>query len=172
MLQPLPSRIPSATLQAPNVHRRIVICFSTSHEALAPFRHLHVRAFRLVENPTMPSADFCCRIRTPYDARSTLARQQISPGNAHSPSRLCPPHLRRIFPYRYRTLKILASSSRRAASYAISVRQASDLPAASFRSHLAMDTLAVRLTVPPVGSVGDFHPRVSAPGRAHKNKGR
>jgi len=32
-----------------------------------------------------------------------------------------------------------------AASYAISVRRASALPAASFRFHLAMDTLAVRL---------------------------
>jgi hypothetical protein len=56
------------------------------------------------------------------------------------------------------------------ASYAISVRRASALPAASFRFHLAMDTLAVRLTVPPVGSVGDFHSLVSAPCRAHKMK--
>jgi len=44
------------------------------------------------------------------------------------------------------------------------------LPAASFRFHLAMDTLAVQLTVPPVGSVGDFHSLVSAPCRAHKQK--
>ena len=54
-----------------------------------------------------------------------------------------------------------------AASYAISVRQASGLPAASFRSHLTVNTLAVRLTVPPAGSVGDLHPQVSAPCRAH-----
>src|ERR1051325_2709343 len=33
-----------------------------------------------------------------------------------------------------------------------------------------MDTLAVRLTVPPVGSVGDFHSLVSAPCRAHQEK--
>ncbi|RKY27064.1 MAG: hypothetical protein DRP79_03880 [Planctomycetota bacterium] len=50
-----------------------------------------------------------------------------------------------------------------AASYAIPVRRAGALPAASFRFHLAMDTLAVRLTVPPVGSVRDFHPQVGAP---------
>ena len=31
-----------------------------------------------------------------------------------------------------------------------------------------MDTLAVRLTIPPVGFVGDFHSLVSAPCRAHK----
>jgi len=54
------------------------------------------------------------------------------------------------------------------ASYVISVRQASALPAASFRFHLAMDTLAVRLTVPLTGSVGDFHSQVDAPCRAHE----
>ena len=40
--------------------------------------------------------------------------------------------------------------------YAIPVRQASVLPAASFRFHLAMDTLAVRLTVPSIGPVRDL----------------
>jgi hypothetical protein len=55
-----------------------------------------------------------------------------------------------------------------AASYAVSVRRASVLPAASFRSHLAVDTLAVRLAVPPVGPAKDFHLQVSAPGRAHE----
>ena len=35
-----------------------------------------------------------------------------------------------------------------------------------------MDTLAVRLTVPPVGSVEDFHLQVGAPCRAHHKKTR
>src|ERR1043166_3955432 len=101
-----------------------------------------------------------------------MAKLQTSPGNALSPSRLCPPHLRTSFPYRYWTLKIIAFSSNLHASYAISVRQASVLPAASFRFHLAMDTLAVQLTVPPVGSVGHFHSLVRAPCRAHnENRG-
>ncbi|NOQ86693.1 MAG: hypothetical protein GQ554_07430 [Deltaproteobacteria bacterium] len=56
------------------------------------------------------------------------------------------------------------------ASYTIPVRQASALPAASFRFHLTVDTLAVKLTVPPVGSVEDFHLPVGAPCRAHKKK--
>src|SRR6266478_2087555 len=99
-----------------------------------------------------------------------MAKLQTSPGNVLSPSRLCPPHLRTSFPYRYRTLKIIAFSSSLHASYAISVRQASALPAASFRFHLAMDTLAVRLMVPPVGSIGDFPSLVSAPCRAHSQK--
>jgi hypothetical protein len=41
------------------------------------------------------------------------------------------------------------------------------LPAASFRFHLTVDTLAVKLTVPPVGSVEVFHLLVGAPCRAH-----
>jgi len=98
------------------------------------------------------------------------ADRQTSPGNAHPPSRLCPPHLRPCFPYRYRTLKIMAFSSGTAALYAIPVRQASALPSAAFRFHLTMDTLAVRLTVPPVGPVADFHLQVSAPCRAHHKK--
>src|SRR6266404_8224895 len=99
-----------------------------------------------------------------------MAKLQISPGNALSPSRLCPPYLRTSFPYRYWTLKIVASSSSLHASYAISVRQASVLPAASFRFHLTMDTLAVQLTIPPVGFVGDLHSLVRAPCREHQGK--
>src|SRR5437667_11583418 len=100
-----------------------------------------------------------------------MAKLQTSPGNAHPPSRLCLPHLHACSPYRYWTLNLLAFSSNMHASYAISVRRASVLPAASFRFHLTMDTLAVQLTIPPVGFVGDFHSRVRAPCRAHKRKG-
>ena len=41
--------------------------------------------------------------------------------------------------------------------YAVPVRRASALPAASFRSYLSIATLAVRLTLPPVGCVKNFH---------------
>jgi len=95
----------------------------------------------------------------------------ISTGNAHPPSRFCPPHLRPCLPYRYRTLNIYASSSGMSASYAISVRQASALPAAYFRFHLTVDTLAIRLTVSPVGPVEDFHFQMCAPlPGAHKKR--
>ena len=79
----------------------------------------------------MPSADFCRFIASPLDDASPKANRQISPGIAHSPSRLCPPHIRHDFPCRYWTLKILAFSSSPDASYAVSVRRASVLPAAS-----------------------------------------
>src|SRR5215469_15500084 len=54
--------------------------------------------------------------------------------------------------------------------YPLPVRQASVLPSASSRFHLAMDTVAVRLTRPLAGCVEDFHLQVSAPCRAHKQK--
>ncbi len=118
----------------------------------------------------MPSADFCQLIASPHDDASPKASWQISPGIAHPPSRLCPPHIRQCLPCRYWTLKNFAFSSGIAASYAIPVRQASVLLTASFRFHLAVDTLAVRLTIPPAGVVEDFHLLVNAPCRAHKAK--
>jgi len=45
------------------------------------------------------------------------------------------------------------------------------LPAASFRFHLAVDTLAVQLMIPPAGVIGDLHSLVIAPCRAHHKKG-
>jgi hypothetical protein len=54
--------------------------------------------------------------------------------------------------------------------YPLPVRRASALLTASFRFHLAMDTLAVQLTLPLAGCVEDFHLQVSAPCRAHQNK--
>lgn len=57
-----------------------------------------------------------------------------------------------------------------AASYAIPVRRSSVLPAASFRSHLTVNTLADQLTVPPAGAVGDLHPQVKTPCLAHNQK--
>ena len=54
--------------------------------------------------------------------------------------------------------------------YPLPVRQASALLTASSRFHLAIDTLAVQLTLPLAGCVGDLHPQVSAPCRAHKTE--
>jgi hypothetical protein len=120
------------------------------------------------------SRTLCCAPTERGNKSSLESYKHLAPtepsSNRVGGGRLCPPHLRPSFPYRYRTLKRFAFSSSLHASYAISVRRASVLPAASFRFHLAMDSLAVRLTIPPVGFVGDFHSLVSAPCRAHKNK--
>ena len=95
---------------------------------------------------------------------------QISPGIAHSPSRLCLSDIRRSVPYKYWALMILDISPGYAASYPLPVRQASALPSASSRFPVTRNTLAVRLTLPLVGRVEDFHLQVSAPCRAHHKK--
>jgi len=100
-----------------------------------------------------------------------VAGRQTSPGNAHPPSRLCPPHIRPRLPCKYGALKILGFSPGAHASYAIPVRRASALPAASFGSRLAANTLAVRLTVPLAGSAEDSHLQMGAPCRAQHRKG-
>jgi hypothetical protein len=64
----------------------------------------------------------------------------------------------------------MAFSSNMDALYAIPVRRASALPAASFRFGLTTDTLAVQLMVPAVGPIEDFHLQVSVPCRAHHKK--
>ena len=56
------------------------------------------------------------------------------------------------------------------ALYEISVRQAGDLPPASFRFPVARDTLALGYTFPAAGQVRDFHPLVACSRRAHRNK--
>jgi hypothetical protein len=67
-------------------------------------------------SPTTASADFCNRIRGPFDPRSTAARLQISPGIAHTPSRLCASDIRHRVPYMYRALHLFACSPHGAAS--------------------------------------------------------
>ena len=58
------------------------------------------------------------------------------------------------------------------ALYAISVRRLGTLPAASFRFHLAMDTLAIQLTLPTAKRVVDFHHKAIAHGgRTSKGRG-
>ena len=103
--------------------------------------------------------------------RLPSAPVQISPGMAHSPSRLCLSDLRHGVPYKFRALTILAASPHHAASYPLPVRQASALPSASSRFTVTHDTLAVQLTLPLVGRVEDFHLQVSAPCRAHQKNG-
>ena len=120
--------------------------------------------------PTMPSADFCTRIPTPLDAGSTRhARRSPRVLRTHLHAYAC-----RIYVVafrKFRALMIRATSPRYAASYPLPVRQASALPSASSRFAVARDTLAVQLTLPLVGRVEDLHLQVSAPCRAHTQKG-
>jgi hypothetical protein len=67
---------------------------------------------------TMPSADFWRFLPTSLNAGSTKANRQISPGIAHSPSRLCLSDIRRSVPCKYGALHLLACLPRCSASSA------------------------------------------------------
>jgi hypothetical protein len=129
---------------------------STRIEVCRPTPVFRVWAFGLTA-PTMPAADFWRFFPTPLDAGSPQANRQTSPGITHSPSRLCLSDLRHGVPCKYWALRPFARSPHRAALNPPAVRQASALPTASFRFHLAMDTLAVQLTLPLAGCVEDLH---------------
>jgi len=85
-------------------------------------------------------------------------------------ARWSPPHVRPRLPDWYWTLKMFAFSSDTAASYAVCVRRARILPAASFRFRLTVGHPCRLANAPPVGCVEGLHLQVRAPCRAHKNK--
>ena len=81
------------------------------------------------------------------------------------------PWLLNMLPYSYWALTCLAVLPTYSA-FMISVRQASDLPPASFRFPVTQDTLALGYILPAVGRIGDFHPLKHAPaGRTKKGAG-
>jgi len=116
------------------------------------------------------SADFYPFLSGMMSCLGRWRTRQTSTGNVFPCSQLCPPHLRPRIADRDRALKIRAFSPSTTASCAVSVGRASAQPAASFRFQLAVDTLVVRLTVPPIRSVRDLHPQVKAPSRTHTKK--
>ena len=80
------------------------------------------------------------------------------------------PWLLNMLPYSYWALTCLAILPTYSA-FMISVRQASDLPPASFRFPVTQDTLALGYILPAVGRIGDFHPLKHAPaGRTEKTE--
>ena len=78
------------------------------------------------------------------------------------------PWLLNMLPYSYWALTCRAALPTYSA-FMISVRQASDLPPASFRFPVTQDTLALGYILPAVGRIRDFHPLKHAPaGRTRK----
>ena len=125
----------------------------------------------------MAPADFCMSLPTPCDASSTevtLGTHADLPGYCAHTFTLMPvgftPH---------RSVQVLGFDNMGRLTpvrrlYPLPVRQASALPSASSRFAVTRDTLAVRLTLPLAGRVGDFHPQVPAPlaGAPKKRQGR
>ena len=92
----------------------------------------------------MPSADFCCFSQTSRSGlRSYSVQQQTSPGKSAVFLSIYPPHLLpATFGSRDFVLTCRLIQSRKAL-YGVRVPRARDLPLASFRFHLAADTLAL-----------------------------
>ena len=102
---------------------------------------------------------------------------QISPGTTRFFPSICLPHLSRMIPCSYWASACIAVLPSRETLYVVSVRQARGLPVvslfphpASFRFHLAMDTLAFGYILPATGRIRVFHPlETCAAGRTTEN---
>ena len=105
-----------------------------------------------------------CKKKTPHARR-------ISPGTRTFFLTIYLPWLLHMLPYSYWASICLATLPTYTA-FMISVRQASELPPASFRFPVTRDTLALGYILPAVGRIGDFHPLKHAPaGRTMKKRG-
>ena len=94
--------------------------------------------------------------------------RRISPGTRMFLLTIYPPWLLNMFPYSYWASTCSADLPSYSA-FMVSVRQASDLPPASFRFPVTQDTLALGYILPAVGRIRDFHPLKHAPaGRINK----
>ena len=101
--------------------------------------------------------------------KNTPHVRRISPGTRMLLLTIYPPWLLSMFPYSYWALTCEAVLPTYSA-FMISVRQAGDLPPASFRFPVTRDTLALGYILPAVGRIRDFHPLKHAPaGRTSKN---
>ena len=103
---------------------------------------------------------------------------QISPGTTRFFPSIYLPHLSRMIPCSYWASACMAVLPSCVTFYVVSVRQARGLPVvslfphlASFRFHLAMDTLAFGYTLPATRRVRVFHPlETCAAGRTIKKR--
>ena len=102
---------------------------------------------------------------------------QISPGTTRFFPSISLPHLSRMIPCSYWASACGAVLPSCVTLYVVSVRQAGGLPVvslfphpASFRSHLAMGTLAFGYILPATGRIRVFHPlETCAAGRTKKS---
>ena len=104
---------------------------------------------------------------------------QTSPGTTRFFLSIHPLHLPYMIPCSYRASACKAVLPSCMAFYVISVRQTGDLPVvslfphpASFRFHLAMDTLTFGYILPTTGRIRDLHPlETCAAGRTLSKNG-
>ena len=111
-----------------------------------------VRAFGRIAPPTMPSADFCVAIRSPYDDLSLESGTQRRPPEVRSTAFAArPPDLppRSLMTVDFAITCSLVRPGR--PRYPVLVHRAAALLHASFRPHLAMTPLRFANPSPPSG---------------------
>src|SRR6202521_3227155 len=108
--------------------------------------------------PTMPSADFCAAVRSPYDDLSLVAETQRRPPEVRSTAFTArPPNLppRSLMTVDFAITCPLVRPGR--PRYPVFVHRAAALLHASFRPHLAMTPLRFASPSPSSGWTEDFH---------------
>src|ERR1700675_1325491 len=108
--------------------------------------------------PTMPSADFCTAVRSPYDDLSLVAEtQRRSPEVSPTAFTARPPNLppRSLMTVDFAITCSLVRPGR--PRYPVFVHRAAALLHASFRSHLAMTPLRFANPSTSSGWIEDFH---------------
>src|SRR4029077_13862229 len=117
-----------------------------------------VRAFVRIAPPTMPSADFCAAIRSPYDDLSLESgTQRRSPEVRSTAFAARPPDLppRPLMAVDFAISCSLVRTGR--PRYLVLVHRAAVLLHASFRPRLATTPLRFANPSPPSGWIEDFH---------------
>jgi hypothetical protein len=117
-----------------------------------------VRAFGWIAPPTMPSADFCVAVRSPYNNLSPESGTQHRPPEVRSAAFTArPPDLppRSLMTVDFAISCSLVRPGR--PRYPVLVHRAAALLHASFRPHLAMTPLRFANPSPPSGWIEDFH---------------
>ena len=130
----------------------------------------------------MASADFCTFSAAFFVWPRLLLSErsvQISPGTTRFFPSIYLPHLSRMIPCSYWASACIAVLPSCVTSYVVSVRQTRGLPVvslfphpASFRSHLAVDTLAFGFILPTTGRIRDLHPLETCAARRTTKKER
>nr|VFK60100.1 MAG: hypothetical protein BECKTC1821F_GA0114240_10411 [Candidatus Kentron sp. TC] len=160
---------PSGSVKRHQVSRRYIhrmFCSSLAHRMVQSSLVLFVRPFTLVRKGYyMASANFRSSISKPLDSRALWQRN--GPPRVRRVTFL--PYTRRIYFHTFRvTIGLWISLPPRpdvAASYELPVHRIWSLPSASFGSHLAVGTLAVRLKVPVTRVRRGLSPPSHFPGR-------
>jgi hypothetical protein len=128
------------------------------HEITALLASSTVRAFAGALPPTMPSADFCAAVRSPYDGLSPQVGTQRRPPEVRSTAFAArPPDLppRPLMTMDFAISCSLVRPGR--PRYPVFVHRDATLLHAFFRPHLATTPLRFANPSPPSGWIEDFH---------------